>query len=172
MTNQLPVPYQDPIARLRDWKKYPQPTRTDPNENRISEAWFNYFNELGVQSLNTPQFQTAPVSYTGQTASLGTKSIAGSLRGGLYRVTMMAQVIIAAATSSSLTLSISWTDNGVTQAESSAAITGNTTATHGHFQYAMYIDTNTPITFSTTYASNAANQMTYDLYVTLESLNG
>jgi hypothetical protein len=173
MANPLPVPIQDPIANLRNWKRYPDPlAKSDPNENRINDTWRNFFEQLGVQAQNTPQFPVLPVFNTNQSASIGTTDIAGNLAGGVYRVSFAALITTAATVSSSLTVTFLWIANGITQSVSSAAITGNSTTTHASLSYVMNIDSSTPISFSSTYASSGATAMVYSLQIILENLNG
>lgn len=167
----LPVPVQDPIATPRNWKKYPDPTLTDPNENRLTTAYFNYFNSLGTRTENSPNFPTPIISNTNQSASIAATSIAGALAGGVYRLSFAARIVVAASISSSLTVTFLWTDGSLTQSVSSSAITGNTTTTHASLSYMVHIDGGTPITYSTTYVS-VGTAMEYDLYVLAESVNG
>lgn len=113
-----------------------------------------------------------PVALTGQGAAIATTSIPtdGDLSAGLYRVTWYARITTAAGVSSSLTVSFGWTDGAISQTHSGAAITGNTTTTFQSGTLLLRTDAASPITYATTYASNAAGVMRYSLYITLERL--
>ena len=113
-----------------------------------------------------------PVSHTAENSSIATTSLPtdGDLSAGLYRVTFYARITTAAGVSSSLTVNFGWTDGAVSQTHSGAAMTGNTTTTWQTGSILIYVDAATPITYSTTYASNAAGAMFYQLFVTLERM--
>jgi hypothetical protein len=49
-------------------------------------------------------------------------------------------------------------------------LTGNTTDTVGSFTFMLRSDAASPISYSTTYASNAAGEMRYSLFIVLERL--
>jgi hypothetical protein len=67
-------------------------------------------------------------------------------------------------------VTFAWTDGGVSQTQSGAAMTGNLTTTHQSGTYVVRIDESTPISFETTYASNGAQAMNYALDVVAERL--
>jgi hypothetical protein len=120
---------------------------------------------LAPQRLST-------VELTSQSASIAATAIpVGSLSSGLYRVSYYTRVTTAATTSSSLTFSLSFTDDAITVALAGTAMTGNTTSTAQSGTYLLQMDANSPITYSTTYASVGATSMQYKLSVVLEAVN-
>ena len=80
-----------------------------------------------------------------------------------------ARITTAASSSSSLTLTFGWTQ-AVTCTASSAAITGNTTATTGSFMVVVRADAATALTYATTYASSGGTAMVYRIDVAVEQL--
>lgn len=164
--NPPPLPFQDAIATARDERRVRN--GVDPFEGRVTPVWQQ------ALILQQQQIQRSPpivnsVSLTGQNASISATDFSGggTLGSGLYAVEWYFRVTTAATTSSSLQLTIAWTDGGVAQTESGAAETGNTTATHQSGRYMFRSDAASPITYATTYASNAAGEMVYSLYVML-----
>lgn len=111
-----------------------------------------------------------PVALTSQGASIVTTALPtdGDLSAGLYRVTWYQRITTVAGVSSSLTVAFGWTDGTVAQSHAGAAMTGNTTATWQSGTFLLRTDAASPITYATTYVSNAAGVMRYALYLTLE----
>ena len=161
-----PIPLQDPIATPRDMK-VPR-GREDPEEGLIAQPWVRWFTGLG-EDQDASQTRIGSVALTGQSATLATTAIdAESLSAGLYTVQYYARITTAATTSSSLTVTLSWTDGGVSCSFSGAAITGNTTATTQSELKLVRADATTPISYATTYASDVAAQMQHSLYIVLQ----
>ncbi|MCC6417228.1 MAG: hypothetical protein IT429_03150 [Gemmataceae bacterium] len=134
--------------------------------------WIIYFRNQADAVANTPQQTTSPVSVAGSTASIGITPIPSDpLAPGLYRVTWYARIVTAAGVSSSLTVTISWTDGGIACSTSGAALNGNTVASAQSETRMARIDQATPISYATTYASNPAAAMAYDLVIIVEQLN-
>src|SRR5204863_5568747 len=111
-------------------------------------------------------------SLTGQSASISTTAIPmGTIAAGLYRVQWEARITTPGTVSSSLTITISYTDDGVSCSQSGAAITGNTTSTVQSGVILVESDQTVPISYATTYASAGATAMVYKLNVTCELVN-
>lgn len=160
MANPLSIPYQD------DWVG---------SDRRLTRPARDFLTVLSqgvsvapsrVQSVNLPVSTTTPVNDAIPTTDIPLPTVFA----GLYRVTWYARITAAAITSSSLQVTIGWTDGGIPCSVTSAAITGNTTTTTGTASLLLRSDAATPITYATTYASNGANEMTYSLSVVLESI--
>lgn len=156
--------YQGPSAPVRE-------PMTDANRT-ITVRWGTWLRDLR-QQVDAAAAQTiAPVSRTGQTASIGTTPLeTGSLAPGLYRLTYSVQVTTAAGVSSSIQVTFGWTRNGVSQTFTGTAFTGNTTGTNGSQTQLISVDQATPISYATTYASNPALAMVYALDVYLETVS-
>lgn len=112
------------------------------------------------------------VSLTDQHASIGATAInTTTLSAGLYRAWWYARVTTAAGVSSSLTVTLGWTESSIALTYAGVAMTGNTTATTQSDGGVVRIDGATNVTYATTYASNAAGAMQYRLDVVLEALS-
>lgn len=110
------------------------------------------------------------VTASAQSASIGATAVpTGTLEAGIYRVTYYARITRAATTSSSLTVTIGWTD-GVAQTETGAAMTGNLTTTWQRGGGLIALDAGTSVTYAAAYSSVGATAMQYALAVRLEKL--
>jgi len=147
----------DPLARL-------------PGAVTIQRAWYEYF--LG---LTTRTEQSSPVLLT-TALTLQTGAIAptdlplGTTVGGLYRVSTYMRITTAASTSSSLTITIGFTDGSVNCIFAGAALTTNTTASVQCNTFVLRADPASPITYRTAYASVGATAMRYALSVVVEQV--
>lgn len=165
MATPAPVPWNTPIVQLDPQTFKPLPGFT------MSKDFGNWFFASLVQPIaNAPQFYPT-VALTGQSASIGTTPIPlPSLATGLYRLTYYARITTADAVSSSLTVTLTWTDGGVSPSFSGAAMTGNTTTTAQSGSAMVQIDAASPISYSTTYASNTPAAMQYRLTILVEAV--
>lgn len=162
-----PIPISDPIARAKRRDRFTE-KQDDPLEGTMSDAWVDYISRL-VQTVQSSSTRINSASLIDQSASISATDMSGGgLKTGLYRVTYHARITKAAGVSSSLQVTLSWTDGGIAQSQSGAAITGNTTATLQSGTFLIHIDTASPVRYATTYASNPAATMTYRLDVILE----
>jgi hypothetical protein len=165
-----PIPITDPIARPKRRDKFGE-KQTDPLEGTMSDAWVDYISKL-VQTVQASATRISAASRTDEAAAISATDISnGGLKRGLYRVSYHARIIQAASVSSSLTITISWTDGGVAQSQSGAAITGNTTATRStpaEGDFLIHADTSSPLRYATAYASVGGTEMHYRLDVVLE----
>jgi hypothetical protein len=138
----------------------------------VSSPWFEYFLQMqdrvekspyAVGSLfDTLTDQTAAIAATSLTISTPT-GLTTKLSKGLYRVLTYARITQAASTSSSLTVTLRWTDGTVACTSSGSAITGNTTATTGSLDVMIRSDADADITYETAYSSSGATAMQYRL---------
>lgn len=169
MANPLPPPLSDKIANPRS--KNAKEGDPDAQEGMCTDTWQRWFGEI-VKSVNqAPNRIVAPVSSTTQAAAIGTTTLSPAQpAAGLYRVTWYARITTAAGVSSSLTVTVNYTDHGQAVSLVGTAITGNTVTTVQSLTAMFYSDELTAITYSTAYASNPASAMQYELYVVLEAM--
>lgn len=147
-------------------------TRIATDDGLVGDQWAIYFRDQDGLIAASPAVVSAPVSLTSQHAAIATTPIpSDTLAPGLYRVSIYQRVTTAAGVSSSLTTAISWTDGGISCSFSGAAMTGNTTATTQSFSQLIRVDRATPVSYTTTYASNPATVMQYSLDVVLETVS-
>ena len=150
----------------------------DPQSGRevptgiISNAWYEYF--LQAQDrLNAGADTLTPVVAAGinQSAAIPTTSIPlTTLSVRLYRVSTYARITQAASTSSSLTVTLGWTDGTVACTSSGSAMTGNTTSTTQSLSAMIRSDSSTPLTYSAAYASSGGTAMTFRLDLAVEQI--
>lgn len=139
---------------------------------RMNQRWYIFFRDQQAQVASTPQSVIPPVEVTAQEASISTTPLpTEALAPGLYRVSYYARVTRAATSSSSLTVTITWTDGSVACSFSGAALTGNTTGTLQTETLLIEIDQASPVSYATTYATSGATTMQYKLAIVLEAVS-
>ena len=163
-----PIPLQDAIAR--PGRSGFSDDAPDPLAGTITDAWIEYFNRVVTQLSSTP-FRVNSVAAVTQAASIAATDFSGGgLSSGYYRLTYYARITRAATTSSSLTVTFDWVESGVSLALSGSAMTGNTVTTVQSGTTLILADSNSPIRYSTTYASVGGTTMQYRLSVVLEQV--
>jgi hypothetical protein len=121
--------------------------------------------------LSAAPYVLSRVELEDQDAAIVATDLISSPTAGLYRVSWRLRVMQAASTSSSVQLTITTTDGGVTCAEASAALTTNTTNTPLQGPpMVVKSDAGAPITYETAYASVGGVDMLYGLDITVELL--
>lgn len=134
----------------------------------ITRVWHAWFRSL-VDRAQVAAYAVTSVNLTGQSASIGATSLI-PLASGLYRVSYRFRVTTAAGVSSSLQVTFTTTDGAVTVNYQNAAYTGNAVNAPQSGTFIIRTDPSTPLTYSVTYASNAAGAMIYALDITVEQL--
>ena len=152
---------------------------TELQTSVISNTWFKYFLQMQDRAENTPYAvgtvfdtltdQTAAIAATKVTISTPT-GFTTNLSKGLYRVSTYARITQAASTSSSLTITLGWTDGTVACTSSGSAMTGNTTSTTQSLSAMIRSDSSTPLTYSAAYASSGGTAMTFRLDLAVEQI--
>ena len=165
----VPLPADDPIARPR--RKNIPVGQKDDQEGLCTDVWIKYLQNREDAITAAPQ-RNASTSVSAQSASIGATSIpTQALNAGLYRVTFYATVTTQATVSSSLEVTISWTDIGQARFITSTAYTGNSVSGAATGSVMFYADAGAPVTYSTTYATVGATDMVYSLQVVLEKVD-
>lgn len=160
-----PLPLGDPIARPArpEFKG-----RQDPFEGFITERWNEAFTNLLQVVGSSPTVTGETVQLRDQNASIpATDFSGGTLAEGLYLVAFFATIRTAAATSSSVTVTIDFTYRGASKSYAFPAMTGDTTGTMASASVMIEADANSPVRYSTVYASNPAAAALYDLAVSM-----
>ena len=145
----------------------------------VSSTWFEYFLQMQDRAeksayavskeFDTLTDQSAAIAATSLTISTPT-GLTTKLSKGLYRVSTYVRITQAASTSSSLTVTLGWTDGTVACTSSGSAVTGNTTATTGSQSVMIRSDADGSVTYATAYSSSGATAMQYRLDVVLEQV--
>ncbi len=153
--NEPTFPFREPIAG------------TEP----VTERWRIWFRDLFVATTQTAAQRLASIALTAQIAALAVTPFAtGSLSAGFYRVSVFTHILTPASVNSSLIVTVSFTHHGVACSEATAALTTNLTTSVQSTTFPIQIDAGTPISYSTTYVSNAAG-MSYALVAAVETVN-
>jgi len=121
------------------------------------------------------RIQTAPStsvheSASGLSAAVPTADLVASPSGGLYRVSWVLRISLAATVSSSVQVTITHTASGVACATAGAALTTNTPDTPLSGSIVVRADAGAPITYAVAYASVGATAAQYDVDVLVEML--
>ena len=139
-------------------------------DRNISQYWAFWLTQLRAR-LNLCPERIGLTSLTGQTAALSATAVSTAvLHTGLYRISYYVRVTTAATTSSSVTLTLGWTDRTVACSQAGAALTGNTTGSVQSGILLVQVDTNTTVTYTAAYASVGATAMQYALDVAVEEI--
>jgi hypothetical protein len=151
---------------------FPMPAqdRVLDERGRFRTVWVIWLQQL-LENQNRAAMQVVgPVILEDVTGALAvTPFLTPALRGGLYRVSYYVRIVNPAGTSSSVAVSVGWTDKGVPCQASGAAVTGNTITSTGTGTFLLSADASTPVTYSTTYSSTPAG-MRYRLALWLEEV--
>jgi hypothetical protein len=135
----------------------------------MSREFGIWLNDALIQPTAVAPKVSTSIPLASQSASVPTTPFPlGSVSSGTYRLTYYARITQAATVSSSLAVTIGWTDGGA-QSHTFPAITGNTTTTTDS-QTWMVVVSGAPLTYATTYSSSGATPMQYALTVTVEAI--
>ncbi len=160
----VPLPAGDPIAR----PPRPELKGKDPLAGHLTDPWLAYFTQQG-QAITDSPIRINSAQLIDQSATIVATDLSGaSVTAGDYRVTWYARITQAATTSSSLIVTLSWTDGGVTPSYAGSAITGNTVTTVQSDTFLMRSDAVAPIRYATTYVSVGGTPMKYALSLIIE----
>ena len=144
----------------------------DPTTEKLMlpRVWIDWFTALTLR-LDTQTQALNTVELSAQQASIGTTAIPlDVLSTGLYRITYYTRITTPATVSSSLIITLGWTDGSVSCTSSGAAVTGNTVSTVQGGTIMVRNDQASPLTYATTYASVGATPMQYALDILVEQI--
>lgn len=136
----------------------------------MSKAWILWLQDALLPRVQaSPQVLSTVKVLTGQGASIAATALPlGLLQAGIYRISVYGRVTRAAGTSSSLTLTIGFTEGGVPVTISGAANVSNSVNSAQGLVFQVAIDRSTAITYATTYVSVGAPTMQYEIQVLAE----
>lgn len=145
-----PIPQSDPLV---------------DQSQHMNERWYRWLS-LFVTRAVTGILKVASLHRTGLNASVAaTTAYTPTQTGIVFDVKWRARVTTAAGVSSSVAVTISWKEGGIACSKTFTALTGNTTATVDGDSIPIRPDSGQAIQYATTYASNPAAAMQYDLDV-------
>lgn len=149
-----PIPQYDPLI---------------DSAKHMNDRWYRWLSEV-IERMLQASTVIGSVHRAAQTGSIATSTLITPVQPGVYRVSWSLQVTTAATVSSSIAVTVGWTAGGVAQTEAFAALTANTTGTHGSGSVTIYPTTAQAISYSTTYASVGGTPMAYGVDVVVEEL--
>lgn len=140
------------------------------SDRKITNAWFDWLLNL-INLIGVAATRAATIALAGQSASIAATPIVAGKPGGRFRVTVYARIDQAASVSSSLTVTIGFTDGGNLCAFATAPLVngGPTSAVSQSWMFDN--DPAVAMTYATTYASAGATPMKYRLRIVLESMS-
>jgi len=143
---------------------------TDLKTLLLRNEWVRWLQSV-KDAIDASAQQVGPsLALTAQGAALAATAILTAPAAGLFRVNYYTRITQAASVSSSLTVTIRWTDGGVACLFTNAAITGNTTGSNQQSDRLVHVDQGTDITIETAYASVGATPMQYALNARVERM--
>jgi hypothetical protein len=158
--NAVPPPLRDSVIELDE----STPGRKEPFY--LAKSWARWFQESLLARTNTTVAITKTTPLVSQTAAITTSSAFLTLGPGLFRVSWLIRVSVAASVSSALQVTIGWVRSGIAQTKVGASLTGNTTTTYESGSTLVRADGLTDITYAVTYASSGTPcQFEFDVVV-------
>ncbi len=151
----------------------PRTSKLVTKDAKIDEDWDQYL-QRWLLALNSTTQQFAVATDTNAAATVATTDFptTAELPGGLYQVTYALWLTQAATVSSSLTFTVTWTNNSQTLSQSGAALTSNTLTSQQNGVITFHIDPSTMVSYTLTYASNGGTPMHYSYDVRLSAVPG
>lgn len=148
----------------------PQAAFVGSSNLRLTAQAFRWLGDLVLRVTRTPE-RVVRTSLTGQAASIAATALSIlSVVRGLYRVAVYVRVTTPAGTSSSVTVTIAWTDGGVACSHSFSAVTGNLETSVGGGEIIIRADEDSEITYAVVYSSSGTPAMAYRLDLSCEAL--
>lgn len=114
---------------------------------------------------------TAPLLLVNQNAAIVTTNAYAVLVDGLYEISWYVRKTTADGVSSSLTLTLGWTESGLPLTEAQAALGVDSTSAEQSGTKLIHVDANTALTFAVAYASNTPGQMKFRLDMCVRRLS-
>lgn len=137
----------------------------------INPTWNDYLLSLKILTQSAPSVLRT-ISLSAQSAAIpATPMPLGTTAAGLYRVAWTFRITTAATVSSSLTVTIQYTDGSVSCQQVGAGVTGNATNTVQSGVILLRSDTAAAINYAVSYASVGATSMVYKLDLVTERLS-
>jgi hypothetical protein len=137
----------------------------------LSKAWLLWLYDLILRVQSALQLLQT-VTLVNQHAAIGATSIAlGGVSAGILRLAWYLRVTTRDPVSSSVTLTIAWTEGAQACTLSGAAVAGNLVTSLQSGVIEIAVDSNAVITYATAYASNTPGVMQYSLRISVTKVN-
>ncbi len=136
--------------------------------NHPSDTWRGWLLSLW-QAVTQATTTIGDLSLTAQAASIATSTLKTTTRtAGAYRVNYYTRITQAASVSSSLQVTIGWTDGGQSCSQSGSALTGNTVTTTESGTVYLHADAGSTVTYRTAYSSTGGTARQYRVDATVQ----
>jgi hypothetical protein len=103
-------------------------------------------------------------------AAIGTTIAWTTAQAGVFRVSWYLRKTVADGVSSSLTITIGWTDKAAAETQAGAALAADTNVAQQNGSVVVRADANTSLTYAVAYASNTPGAMKFDVVVVVEEM--
>lgn len=158
-------PIDDSLIQLNEQEA----ARRDPFYMAL--AWIRWLLDVLVPAIQAAPQIKRTVSLVTQSAAIGATAIPlGALAAGTYRIGYYARVTSPDGVSSSLTVTLGWTESAQPLTLSGAAMTGDSLTTVQTGLAVVIIDAASALTYATVYASNTPAKMQYRLTLVVEQI--
>lgn len=147
-----------------------EPFLQAPGSPYPSGLWLNFLGALAT-AVGAAASVLKSLTRTVLSASVATTAALTTRSAGYYRVSYNVQITQAASSSSTLTVTIGWLQNGSSKTVAFAAVTGNTTSTVQGDSKMVKADASSDITYATAYGSVGGTPMNYAIDVCVEKLS-
>jgi hypothetical protein len=156
MSNPIPVPNHDRVVDERGY---------------MTRAWVDWMTAQAQGVASSASLVSGSTNLASQEASIGTTALPIQVINlGLYRVNTYVRVT-RPGTTSSIQVSVHWTESSQALSASATALNGNTVTTVQGAVFTILVDAATTISYSTTYSSTGATPMQYRLFVAVERVD-
>jgi|ETN02SMinimDraft_2_1059926.scaffolds.fasta_scaffold06326_5 hypothetical protein len=158
-----PAPYREQIIDSAEDTEEP---------GIVKPRWLTWFRDIRADVDASPILQASSVGLSNQKASISATQITTEpLQAGLYRVSCVTRITVADGVSSSVVVTIAWTSGAISLSLAGGDNNGDATSSVQLDAWPLIkIDSITPITYSTVYASNTGEKMRHDLNLVLERM--
>jgi hypothetical protein len=137
----------------------------------IDGIWYRWLSVLRNLGANSTGQTGSTLVKTGQHAAITTTSLVlPALTNATYRVSGYLRVTTPDGVSSSVQLTLGWTESALTLSKTLAAVTGDTVTSVQDGQLTAFVDQGSALTYSTAYSSNTPGAMQYTLRLLVEQL--
>ena len=135
----------------------------------LTRYFYQWLVEL-IRRVGTSATRVQSLALTGQSAAIALTTLVASANEGPIRVSWHLRVTTAATSSSSVAVTITTTEGGVTCTQASAAYTGNATNAPQSGSVVVRPDAGTLVSYSVAYASSGATAMQFAIDLVAEGL--
>lgn len=155
-----PLPFEDPISEAKT--------------GLITTEWTTYFEQTWMPQTRAATIKSSSYSNGADplTDALPIRVLEASVPvDGMVLLLIALSIAAAAAVTSSVSVTVTWTHRGIARTATFGPLVNGTPSDRVAEAFPILVDGGTPVSFQTTYASNPANDLEYDLAVSL-NLNG